>query len=62
MAVRKVVVGAELESGCLVVEAVRGGGEHEDRHAAARGNDAFSDFVTLTARGCRGRERRCRRR
>src|SRR5262249_10958395 len=30
---REVVVGAELEPGGLVVEAV-GGGEHEDRHAA----------------------------
>ena len=42
---REVVVGAELEPGGLVVETV-GGGEHEDRHAAAGGHDAFGDLVT----------------
>ena len=42
---REVVVGAELEPRGLVVETV-GGGEHEDRHAAARGDDAFGDLVT----------------
>ena len=36
---REVVVGAELEPGGLVVETV-GSGEHEDRHAAAGGDDA----------------------
>jgi hypothetical protein len=41
---REVVVGAELEPGGLVVEPV-GGGEHEDRHAAAGGDDAFGDLV-----------------
>src|SRR5207248_3582441 len=41
---REVVVGAELEPGGLVVETV-GGGEHEDRHAAAGGDDAFGDLV-----------------
>ena len=41
----EVVVGAELEPGGLVVEPV-GGGEHEDRHAAAGGDDAFGDLVT----------------
>src|SRR4051794_32922305 len=41
---REVVVCAELEPGGLVVETV-GGGEHEDRHAAARGDDAFGDLV-----------------
>ena len=41
----EVVVGAELEPGRLVVEPV-GSGEHEDRHAAARGDDAFGDLVT----------------
>src|SRR5207248_1536708 len=41
---REVVVGAELEPGGLVVETV-GGGEHEDRHAAAGGDDAFRDLV-----------------
>ena len=43
----EVVVGSELEPGGLVVEPV-GGGEHEDRHAAAGGpgsNDAFGDLV-----------------
>src|SRR3954468_2980784 len=40
----EVVVGAELEPGGLVVETV-GSGEHEDRHAAARGDDAFGDLV-----------------
>ena len=40
----EVVVGAELEPGGLVVEPV-GGGEHEDRHAAAGGDDAFGDLV-----------------
>src|SRR5205807_623355 len=42
---REVVVGAEFEPGGLVVETV-GGGEHEDRHAAAGGDDAFGDLVT----------------
>jgi len=42
---REVVVGAESEPGGLVVEPV-GSGEHEDRHAAARGDDAFGDLVT----------------
>ena len=42
---REVVVGAELEPGGLVVEAV-GSGEHQDRHAAAGGDDAFGDLVT----------------
>ena len=41
----EVVVGAELEPGGLVVETV-GGGEHEDRHTAAGGDDAFGDLVT----------------
>jgi hypothetical protein len=41
---REVVVGAELESGGLVVDPV-GGSEHEDRHAAAGGDDAFGDLV-----------------
>ena len=41
---REVVVGAELEAGGLVVETV-GSGEHEDRHAAARGDDALGDLV-----------------
>jgi hypothetical protein len=41
----EVVVGAELETGGLVVESV-GGGEHEDRHAAAGGDDASRDLVT----------------
>ena len=40
----EVVVGAELEPGGLVVETV-GGGEHEDRHAAAGGDDAFGDLI-----------------
>ena len=43
---REVVVGAELEPGGLVVEAV-GGGEHEDRHAAAGGDDALGDLVAV---------------
>jgi hypothetical protein len=42
---REVVIGAELEPGGLVVETV-GGGEHEDRHAAAGGDDVFGDLVT----------------
>src|SRR4029453_13323546 len=41
---REVVVGAELEPGGLVVETV-GGSEHEDRHAAAGGDDAVGDLV-----------------
>ena len=41
---REVVVGAKLEPGGLVVETV-GGSEHEDRHAAAGGDDAFGDLV-----------------
>ena len=42
---REVVVGAKLEPGGLVVDAV-GSGEHQDRHAAAGGDDAFGDLVT----------------
>ena len=42
---REVVVGAELEPGGLVVETV-GSGEHQNRHAAAGGDDAFGDLVT----------------
>ena len=41
---REVVVGAELEPGGLVVETV-GSREHEDRHAAAGGDDALGDLV-----------------
>src|SRR5207249_11691020 len=41
---REVVVGAELEPGGLVVETV-GGGQHQDRRAAAGGDDTFGDFV-----------------
>ena len=41
----QVVVGAELESGGLVIKPV-GRGQHEDRHAGARGDDAFGDLVT----------------
>ena len=41
---REVVVGAELEPGGLVVESV-GSSEHQDRHAAARGDDVFGDLV-----------------
>ena len=40
----EVVVGAELEPGGLVVEPV-GGGEHEDRHAAAGVHDVLGDLV-----------------
>ena len=40
----EVVVGAELEPGGLVVDPV-GGGEHEDRNAAAGGDDAPGDLV-----------------
>src|SRR5207253_1236677 len=40
----EVVVGAELEPCGLVVETV-GGREHEDRHAAAGGDDAFGDLI-----------------
>ncbi len=40
----EVVVGAEPEPGGLVVEPVRGG-EHQDRHSAARCDDAFGDLV-----------------
>jgi hypothetical protein len=36
---------SEPEPGGLVVETV-GGDEHEDRHAAAGGDDAFGDLVT----------------
>ncbi len=46
---REVVVGAELEPGRLVVEPV-GGGEHEDRHAAAGGDDALGDLVAGSVR------------
>src|ERR671916_254820 len=42
---REVVVGAELEPGDLVVEPI-GSSEHEDRHAAAAGDDALGDLVT----------------
>jgi len=42
---REVVVGAEPEAAGLVVETV-GSGQHEDRHAAAGGDDAFGDLVT----------------
>ncbi len=45
---REVVVGAELEPGGLVVEPV-GSGEHDDRQAAARGDDAFGDLVARVA-------------
>src|SRR4029450_69856 len=45
----EVVVGAELEPGGLVVETV-GCGEHEDRHAAAGGDDAFGDLVAAGPR------------
>ena len=41
---REVVVGAQLEPGGLVVETV-GSGEHQDRHAAPRGDDALGDVV-----------------
>ena len=41
---REVVVGAELEPRCLVVETV-GGGEHQDWHAALGGDDASRDLV-----------------
>ena len=41
----EVVVGTELEPGGLVVEPV-GRGEHQDRRAAAGGDDAFGDLVT----------------
>ena len=40
----QVVVCAELEPGRLVIEPI-GSGEHEDRHAAAGGDDAFGDLV-----------------
>src|SRR5262245_40462236 len=57
----EVVVGAELEPGGLVVETV-GGGEHEDGHAAAGGDDAFCRFRHRRGRECLGGGRRCRRR
>jgi hypothetical protein len=41
---REIVVSAELEAGGLVVESVSGG-EHENRHAATRRNDALGDLV-----------------
>src|SRR5262245_2823609 len=41
----EVVVGAEPEPRGLVVEMV-GGGEHEDRHAAAGGDDALGYLIT----------------
>jgi len=41
----EVAVGAEFEPGGLVAEPA-GGGEHEDRQAAAGGGDAFGDPVT----------------
>src|SRR5439155_20252834 len=40
----EVVIGAELEPGGLVIEPV-GSGEHQDRHAAAGGNDASGNLV-----------------
>ena len=40
----QVVVGADLEPGRLVVETI-GGREHEDRDAAARGDDPPGDLV-----------------
>ena len=40
----EVVVGAQLEAGCLVIEPV-GGSEHEDRHAAAGRDDDFRDLI-----------------
>ena len=42
---REVVVGAEFKSGGLVIESIRSG-EHEDRQAAAGGDDVFGDLVT----------------
>jgi hypothetical protein len=50
----EVIVGAELEPGGLVVEPV-GSGEHDDRHAAAGGDDAFGDLVAGWARTSRSR-------
>jgi zinc D-Ala-D-Ala carboxypeptidase len=41
----QVVVGAESESGGLVVEPV-GSSKHQDRHAAAGGHDALGDLIT----------------
>jgi hypothetical protein len=41
----EVVVGAEPEPRSLVVEPVRSG-EHQDRQAAARSDDALGDLVT----------------
>ncbi len=41
---REIVVGTELESGGFVVEPV-GRSEHENRHTAAGGDDAFRDLV-----------------
>jgi hypothetical protein len=40
----EIVVGAEPEPGSLVVESV-GSGEHENRQAAAGGDDPFGDLV-----------------
>ena len=40
----QIVVGAELETGSLVIEPV-GRGEHEDGHAAVGGDDAPGDLV-----------------
>src|SRR5262249_26475759 len=42
---REIVISAELEPRCLVVETV-GGGEHEDRHATVGLDDVFGDLVT----------------
>jgi hypothetical protein len=46
---REVVVGAELEPRGLVLEPV-GSSQHQDRHAAAGGNDAFGDLVAVRSR------------
>src|SRR5205807_1115135 len=45
----EVVVGTELEPGGLVVDPVRGG-EHQDRHAATRRDDALGDLITRRPR------------
>jgi hypothetical protein len=44
----EVVVGAELEPGSFVVDPV-GSGEHEDRGAAAGGDDSSGDLVARGA-------------
>src|SRR5690348_18072516 len=48
----EVVVGAQLEPGGLVVEAV-GGGEHEDGHAAARSEEHTSELQSPVHLVCR---------